>query len=123
MTAIATMAMVNIDCADPRAMAEFYGQVFGAEVLHSADDYAMIASAGAPIGFGRVDGYQPPPWPDPTAAKQFHLDLYVDDLDRAQAECEKLGASVPEFQPGDTWRVLLDPAGHPFCLCRRPSDG
>ena len=23
---------------------------------------------------------------------------------------------VPDHQPGETWRVLLDPAGHPFCL-------
>jgi hypothetical protein len=23
---------------------------------------------------------------------------------------------VPDEQPGETWRVLLDPAGHPFCL-------
>ncbi|USY17364.1 hypothetical protein NE857_18635 [Nocardiopsis exhalans] len=28
-----------------------------------------------------------------------------------------LGAHKPEEQPGgDRWRVLVDPAGHPFCL-------
>jgi hypothetical protein len=28
-----------------------------------------------------------------------------------------LGAQVASFQPQDKVRVLLDPAGHPFCLC------
>ncbi|PZG03552.1 hypothetical protein C1I95_33755 [Micromonospora craterilacus] len=29
----------------------------------------------------------------------------------------KLGAAKPEHQPGgDRFRVLTDPAGHPFCL-------
>ncbi len=27
-----------------------------------------------------------------------------------------LGARVPDEQPGETWRVLVDPGGHPFCL-------
>ncbi len=26
------------------------------------------------------------------------------------------GATRPEFQPGDGWVVLTDPAGHPFCI-------
>jgi len=32
-------------------------------------------------------------------------------------EYAALGATTPEYQPGETWRVMLDPAGHPFCLC------
>jgi glyoxalase superfamily protein len=28
-----------------------------------------------------------------------------------------LGATKAEYQPGTTFRVMLDPAGHPFCLC------
>ena len=31
-------------------------------------------------------------------------------------EFANLGATVAEFQPQDNVRVLLDPAGHPFCL-------
>jgi len=34
------------------------------------------------------------------------------------AEAVALGASVPTAQPQENVRVLLDPAGHPFCLCR-----
>jgi hypothetical protein len=29
-----------------------------------------------------------------------------------------LGALVAEAQPQDNVRVLIDPAGHPFCLVR-----
>jgi Glyoxalase-like domain len=48
----------------------------------------------------------------------MHLDIQVNDLDAAIADAVGLGARVAEFQPQDNVRVLLDPAGHPFCLCR-----
>ena len=41
----------------------------------------------------------------------------VPDLDEAEAEVLEIGATKPEHQPGTTFRVFLDPAGHPFCLC------
>jgi catechol 2,3-dioxygenase-like lactoylglutathione lyase family enzyme len=120
MTAPAALAMVNLDSGAPRTLAAFYAVVLGWEVVHAEDAYAMIRGEGAPIGFGRVDGYRPPNWPDPEGEKRFHLDLYVDDLDRAEADCTALGATRPDFQPGERWRVLLDPDGRPFCVCLRP---
>jgi len=48
----------------------------------------------------------------------MHFDFQVGDLDSAVAEAVALGASVAMYQPQDSVRVLLDPAGHPFCLCR-----
>lgn len=121
--ATARLGMVTLDCADPRAEAAFWSGVLGWDVAHAEDDYAMVTApggGGAPaIGFGRVDGYTAPSWPDEGGAKQFHFDLAVDDLAAAEASCRDLGATVPGFQPGeDRWRVLLDPAGHPFCLTR-----
>ena len=113
----ARLAMVNIDCADPRELAAFYAQVLGWQVTHDEEEYAMITGEGTALGFGRVDGYTPPAWPDRSGVKQFHLDLSVQDLAAAETACRQLGATVPDFQPGeDRWRVLLDPAGHPFCL-------
>lgn len=122
-TGFASLAMVTIDCADPVAMAAFYGGLLGWEITHSQAEYAMIAhpvEGGAPIGFGQVEGYRPAPWPNPNGSKQFHLDFYVDELAEATDRAVALGASLPEFQPGKTWTVLIDPAGHPFCLCVRP---
>lgn len=120
MTAFASLAMVNLDCDDPRGLAGFYHEVLGWKVTHSEDEYAMITGEGTSIGFGRIPGFQAPRWPDADSPKRYHLDLYVDDLDAAEKRCRALGADKPEFQPGgDRWRVLTDPAGHPFCICAR----
>ena len=55
------------------------------------------------------------------AVKRYHLDFYVDDLDEAQATLVARGARVADPQPNpDRWRVMLDPAGHPFCICPTP---
>ncbi|MGA8114095.1 MAG: VOC family protein [Actinocatenispora sp.] len=119
----ATLIMTNLDCPDPSALAGFYAAVLGWEITAQADEYAMIGDGHTSIGFGRVDGYTPPAWPDTDGGKRYHLDLYVDDLDRAEQSFGDLGATRPTFQPGgERWRVLLDPAGHPFCICPRPQD-
>lgn len=119
MTAIATLAMVQLDCEDPRVLAGFYHGVLGWEVTHSEEEYAMISDGSANIGFARVPGYEPPSWPQDDT-KRYHLDLYVDDLDTAESACRELGATRADFQPGaGRWRVLLDPAGQPFCVCVR----
>jgi len=55
--------------------------------------------------------------PDPGALAAFYsrlLDWPVVHEEPGTA----LGARVAAFQPQDNVRVLLDPAGHPFCLCR-----
>lgn len=118
-----SLAMVNLDGPDPRVQAAFYGALLDWTVVHSEPEYAMISGEGAPIGFGRVDGYVPPPWPGESGAgaqKRYHLDLGVDDLAAATERAVELGATVPDDQPGEgRWRVLLDPVGHPFCLCPR----
>jgi hypothetical protein len=43
------------------------------------------------------------------------LNLTSDDLGAAAERALALGATLPE-QKDPRWRVLLDPAGHPFCL-------
>jgi len=47
----------------------------------------------------------------------MHFDFQVGDLDGAVADAVALGASLAQTQPHAAVRVLLDPAGHPFCLC------
>ena len=60
--------------------------------------------------------YAAPVWPNERGSKQFHFDVAVDDISAAAQYCIELGAHRPVEQPGDTWVVLIDPAGHPFCL-------
>ncbi|MCW5951404.1 MAG: VOC family protein [Propionibacteriaceae bacterium] len=110
------VAMFSIDCADPRALGGFYRDLLGWEMTYDSDEAVMLSSGeGAAIGFGRIDDYRPPQWPD-SGLKQFHLDLDTADVPAAEARAVELGAIVPDFQPSATWQVLLDPAGHPFCL-------
>ena len=69
--------------------------------------------------FQLADGYVPPAWP-PAPGEQrtmMHLDFEVEDLAVAVEDALALGARLAEFQPQANVRVLLDPAGHPFCLC------
>jgi predicted enzyme related to lactoylglutathione lyase len=118
MPGFASMAMINLDAENPAELAAFYSHVLGWEVLHSADEYAMIGDGHTSIGFGQVSGYSGPGWPAEAAPKRYHLDFMVDDLDKAEEQALALGATKPSDQPNpDRWRVLLDPGGHPFDLC------
>lgn len=109
---------VDFDCLDPAELAGFYGKALGLPVVYSSDDFILLGREGSPgLGFIRVADYRPPTWPDPSQGKQAHFELGVDDLDAAQARMLALGAVEPPIQPHpDQRRVLLDPAGHPFCL-------
>ena len=69
------------------------------------------------ICFQKVDDYKAPVWPGQDVPQQIHMDVVVDDLDAGEAAVLELGATKTEYQPGTTFRVFLDPAGHPFCLC------
>lgn len=122
-TPVATLAMVTLDCADPEGCATFWSGLLGWPVAHSEADYAMLTGPSHALGFGRVEDYEPPSWPNDHGSKQFHFDLAVSDLDDAATRAIEMGATLPDDQPGETWRVLLDPAGHPFCLTKAENWG
>ena len=116
--AIARFPVVVLDCPDPKALAEFYGALLDWKVERTDDDWWSIrAEYGDSLGFQKVDGFTPPQWPGQDVPQQMHLDVVVDDLDVAEEAVLELGAIKHEHQPGTTFRVFLDPAGHPFCLC------
>ena len=115
--AIARFPSIVIDCPDPGALATFYGAMLDWKVEVSSDWADVRADYGQCISFQQVEGYAPPRWPGQEAPQQMHLDVVVDDLDAAEAAVLDLGASKHEHQPGTSFRVFLDPAGHPFCLC------
>lgn len=50
-----------------------------------------------------------------------HLDFYVADIVEAEGRLQSLGATTPEHQVhrDDGLIVMLDPAGHPFCIATR----
>lgn len=114
---IAPLASISINCTDPDELATFYRQLLGLEEAFAAPDRSVIALSGAGpmVTLMRVDGYVPPAWP--SDGGQLHLDLAAEHLDADVAAAVALGAREADFQPApDVWRVMLDPAGHPFCL-------
>jgi predicted enzyme related to lactoylglutathione lyase len=114
---IAALKMITLDSSDARRDARFWSSVLGWDVVHEQDEYAMLSGpGGVSLGLGVVPDHEPPAWPNQRGTKQFHFDLAVDDIDAAARDCVDLGALLPDEQPGETWRVLLDPSGHPFCL-------
>lgn len=115
MTALADLSAVIVDCADPTALAGFYHSITGWEITYDDGDYVYMGSGPIQLAFQRITDYAPPTWPDPR--KHFHFDFKVDDLDAKTAELVKLGATKPEFQPGEgKYVVLTDPEGHAFCI-------
>jgi catechol 2,3-dioxygenase-like lactoylglutathione lyase family enzyme len=113
----ARLQVVALDCPDPEALAAFYSAVLGAPVESRDDDWVQLAPrGGTPLAFQLVADHRAPVWPGAEHPQQLHLDLEVDDLDVGEAAVVALGARKHEVQPGTTFRVFLDPAGHPFCL-------
>ncbi|MDR0345859.1 MAG: VOC family protein [Nocardiopsaceae bacterium] len=115
--AIARFPGLVIDCPDPGALAAFYGTMLDWKSEVSPGWAEISAGDGQCICFQQVADYTPPGWPGQRVPQQMHLDVIVDDLDAAEAAVLALGATRHEHQPGTTFRVFLDPAGHPFCLC------
>ena len=117
MTAVARLAGVSLDAADPAQLAEFYRQLLGLDPYLESDDFVALQGAGILVTAQRVEGHVRADWPTGPAPKQLHLELAVDDLDSAEMAAVALGATCAVEQPApDRWRVLIDPAGHPFCI-------
>ena len=110
-----------VEAPDPAALARFYSELLGWPVGHEEPGTSVLA---APVGsvyvvFQQAPGYSAPVWPPVDGAQRamMHFDFQVGDLDSAVEDAVALGASLAADQPQENVRVLLDPAGHPFCLC------
>lgn len=109
---------VIFDCPDPAALAGFYAELLGLPVTYRSPDFVVVSADETTSGFAfqLAPDHQPPEWPDPARPQQVHLDVMVDDQDEAERAVLALGAR--RLPGGD--HVYADPAGHPFCLIRRP---
>ncbi len=75
---------------------------------------------GTTLAFQLSPDHFAPDWPSETDHLQAHFDFDVDDLDEAEPRVLQVGAQKTGFQPHpESFRVYLDPAGHPVCLCPR----
>lgn len=124
--------LVVVDCPDAAVLGRFYADLLGWEVELGGDaDWTTLVPPGggvtpdnldgrATLAFQRIDDWVAPTWPGGAHPQQFHLDFSVADIDAAEPAVLALGARVHEHQPSErgSFRVYVDPAGHPFCLVR-----
>jgi catechol 2,3-dioxygenase-like lactoylglutathione lyase family enzyme len=105
---------------DPPGLGAFYSRLLGWPITFNEPDWVMIRppSGGTGLSFQLESEYIPPVWPQQPGAQQMmtHLDIAVENLAEGVAWAIKQGAREADFQPQDNVRVMLDPAGHPFCL-------
>jgi hypothetical protein len=106
-----------VDCPDPMVEARFWSAVLGDAITYADDDFVVVAAntAASGLAFQRADDLTSLTWPEPAVPQQMHLDVMVDDQETAARAVLGLGARQ---LPGD--HVYADPAGHPFCLIKRP---
>ena len=117
---------VTIDCREPGELAKFYAELLHWVIPYQDEEYACLAAPGTGQGtypgitFQKNPDFVPPVWPEePEAQQQMeHLDFAVNDLEAAVAHALRCGAAEAREQFSQGWRVMLDPAGHPFCLCQ-----
>lgn len=110
---------VTIDCADPQALAGFWGRLLGLEVRPRRSRYVALRR---PPNLTPELVFQPVPEPKRDKVR-LHLDIGVTDLDAATRAAVELGASVADDiddKDDGTLRVMRDPEGNEFCLILRP---
>ena len=111
---IGSLHEIVVDCSNPIALARFWQALIGGEVIEEADDWVVLDGDddGFYIGFQQVMERK-------SGKNRVHLDVDVDDLDRAIDEAEQLGArkigGVIEGEEGP-FQVMADPEGNEFCF-------
>ena len=125
------VSAVTIGTPNPRALAAFYGRLLGWTVAQEygprpgeppESGWAQLvpphSDAGPTLNFEYERAYVRPVWPSVEGKQHIteHLDIGVEDLEAAVAWAIDAGARLAEYQPQEDVRVMLDPAGHPFCL-------
>ena len=106
-----------LECPDAGKLAAFYAEITGWKITEDDPEWAKIEGDGGRLDFQTAPDYRAPTWPDPTSSMQTHLDFDVDDMEATEAKVLAAGATKFDHQPGTSFRVYADPAGHPFCLC------
>ena len=118
-----TIDNLMIDCANAEHTCDFYADLMDYDKIIAFGCFALKAANDLIILFTKTDiPYLPPVWPEEHGKqqKQMHLDFSVDDLPATIQKAIRLGATKAAAQYGGEGSItMLDPEGHPFCLCSR----
>lgn len=113
---------VMVDCDDEKKLQTFYAELLGWESCELFARPAVRSSTGVVFLFIEEDDYVRPVWPEKPnmQQKQIHFDFQVDCVAEMVKKAERLGAVKAEAQfGGDDFVTMIDPSGHPFCLCAK----
>ena len=111
---IGSLHEIVVDCSNPIALARFWQALIGGEVIEEADDWVVLDGdeEGFYIAFQQVGDRK-------SGKNRLHIDVDVDDLERAVDEAEQLGArkigGVVD-NDDDPFQVMADPEGNEFCF-------
>ena len=114
-----TIQCLDIDAADPQALASFWEAALGWRRTHDTPDEVALE----PPEHSTEDGVVPDLLfirvPEGKAGKnRLHLDLRPDDQQAEVARLESLGAVRADVGQGEDvgWVVMTDPEGNEFCV-------
>lgn len=112
-----TTGGVTIDCADPRALSEFWTAALGYEITADFDDFLFLGPIGSELGAAEYLGLQRVP-EERAGKNRVHIDFHADDRSAEVERLVSLGAAVAgeHSVPGYAWSVLSDPEGNVFCV-------
>ena len=112
---------VTLDCSNSQELASFYASLLKWDKGYNEDGWTWVTGPEKYpfILFQQIDDYTPPVWPQEVDRQQqmAHIDFAVSNLEEAIQHAIHCGAKVAPEQFSDSWKVMIDPAGHPFCLC------
>ena len=111
---IGSLHEIVVDCSNPIALARFWQALIGGEVIEEADDWVVLDGDedGFYIAFQKVDDRK-------SGKNRLHLDVDVDDIDRAVDEAEQLGArKIGGLVDNEDvpFQLMADPEGNEFCF-------
>lgn len=113
---------IMVDCDDEQKLCEFYHKLLGWEKCKMYGRPALCSSDGVVFLFVEEKDYIPPIWPEEKEKqqKQMHFDFQVPDVTAAVEYAQSIGATKATSQfGGSEFVTMIDPAGHPFCLCAK----
>lgn len=126
------LGAIVLDSDSIEELSDFYAKILGwtkNSQIHEGEKWVTLIKddySETPLVFQENLDYKKPKWPSNKEEQQqmIHLDFYV-SMDEFESKIEhaiKCGATMPENQFSDSWKVMLDVSGHPFCIIPIPDD-
>lgn len=113
---------IVVDCGDEKKLSAFYAALLGWDPFEIYGHHAVRSGNGLVFLFVQEEDFVPSVWPEEAGKqqKQMHFDFQVPDVPAAVRQAEGLGAVKARAQFGGAYfTTMIDPAGHPFCLCAK----